>query len=456
MRTIAYSICGLLLLLTPVRIQADEPRRIDDFGRTWVMCHPFTLMALAIRGEEVADTTYVDAGFNTMLAWKANDGLFESAVTHGIPWHQHTRKNPLSEQLKQRIAKYIETYPGGEAVLVWDEPARRDLPRVAEVVAWVKTTYPNQLVYSNADPGMPEQIDDEPYGYDDYLRELIGTGIDLLMIDVYPFLPGDGFRENYFERISAVRRAAREANIPYWIFVQAFSAEGNWRYPSESDLRMQVFSSLAFGYTGIAYFMFDHGYDGALLYSEDKDNGLGGVPTPTYYDVKHLNPEVKHVGECLRYLVSTGVWGVPGQHIVGDHLVENPLPSGLAKFVPGEHGSGLIRDIRVQGVGKADNILVGFFRDPIDAPYVMLANLGHGPEERAADRLVTLQLHLDPSLPSLGRLSRDTGEAELLAVRDGVLAVSLPGGTGDLFKLAPDTVFAGTGLTPRFRGTVGD
>jgi len=451
----AYVVLGVSLLLLSIQAKAGELRRIDDFGRNWIMCHPFTLMALSIRGTEVADSKYVDAGFNTMLAWKANPGLFENAVKYGLPWHQHTRKNPLTDALKERISKHIGLFDGGQGVLIWDEPARRDIPEVAQVIDWVKQTYPEQLVYSNADPGNPEQTDDRPYSYDNYLRDLVDAGVDVLMIDIYPFRPDGVFQQNYWERIGAVRRVARAANIPYWAFIQAFEARNNWRKPSESDLRMQVFSSLAYGFTGIAYFMFDHAYDGALLYSEDEESGLGGVPTPLYYDVKRLNTELSNIGPCLRYLTSTGVWIVPGQHIVGDHLVENPVSPDIEKFTSANR-IGLIESVRVKGSRKDANILIGLFEDPIGDPYAMIVNLSHGADVRAAERMITVELHLSPALSSIGRLSRDSGRGELLTVRDGVLELTLRGGTGDLLKLAPDTVFAGTAVTPAFQGTTRD
>ena len=216
------SLLFLLLVATGVAIQpapAAGPRP-KDFGTRWVRSHPFTIMGLTQRPEAVADDKYARAGFGTMLAWKRWPGLLESAVHQGIPWHIYLREDtPLSDRLKSRVKHVYETYPGGQGFLVWDEPERPELKQVARIVAWLKATYPDALVYSKAyimvwggngsfldrDSAAKEYgckwlasgTYDEPpvpYSYDDYLRDFVLTiRPDVLCIDPYPFIrPPEG------------------------------------------------------------------------------------------------------------------------------------------------------------------------------------------------------------------------------------------------------------------------
>ena len=78
----------------------------------------------------------------------------------------------------------------------------------------------------------------------------------------------------------------------------------------------------------------------------------------------------------------------------------------------------------------------------------MLTNLWHGMDATAADRALTVTLTLDPKVKVVGRLSRKTGDPEMLAVTDGRLRITLPGGTGDLLRLG-DAEFPGLGSEPR-------
>ena len=65
----------------------------------------------------------------------------------------------------------------------------------------------------------------------------------------------------------------------------------------------------------------------------------------------------------------------------------------------------------------------------------MLTNLWHGQKVSAVERAVTVTLTLDQNVRVMGRLSRKTGQPETLPVNDGVLRLTLPGGTGDLLRL---------------------
>ena len=69
-----------------------------------------------------------------------------------------------------------------------------------------------------------------------------------------------------------------------------------------------------------------------------------------------------------------------------------------------------------------------------------------GPEMSAQDAEATFRMKLTPGAPALYRLSRQTGKSEtVLSAGAKELVVTLPGGTGDLFKWNDD---AFAGLTP--------
>jgi hypothetical protein len=72
----------------------------------------------------------------------------------------------------------------------------------------------------------------------------------------------------------------------------------------------------------------------------------------------------------------------------------------------------------------------------------MLVNLWCEPNAGADDCQLKMVLQFEPSVRTVARLSRQTGRPEILAVKDGVLEVTIPGGTGDLFKIG-DAAFPG-------------
>ncbi len=446
---------------------ADE--RPIDFGKQWVRSHPFTLMGLTVQTMAMEDDKYANVGFNTMLAWEGRDGIFAGAVRMGLPYHFRTHTNrTLDDVVKKYVRRMIETYPGAEAILTWDEPVRPELVEGAKILDWVREQWPNLLCYSNAYPydGMPGRFygakwtgpgtyeaPPHPYTYDDYLDDFAQIlRPDVLMVDPYPYEePPEGtdteyLQQNFFQCLASARGTAKRAGIPYWTFVQSFSYKGYRRRPSESDLRMQVYASLAYGFTGIAYFLFDHGYDAGLLKGKKEQ-----AVTPLYHHATKLNREVAHLGRTLRFLTSTAVRHVPGRFDEIDPQAINSTPAGLRVYARQET-IGRLRDIRVEGTGRDYNALIGFFRDDDDGEYFVLVNLRRGRDKRADDVPLKVTLTFEQSATKLGQLSRQTGEPELIAVplkpwpdhlhlphaKDAVvprLTIVLPGGTGELFKL---------------------
>ena len=343
--------CACLVMLAalggPASLLAESPRP-KDFGRQWVRTHPFTLMALVQQNEAVAGKDhYAQAGFSVMLVWKERAGIFKAAKRMDLPWIYHLEKRYRTlDDIKAEVSGLVKTYPGGLGFLAWDEPKLPEMPRAGKRVAWINKTYPEMLVFSTVNPIKPpfafsfpnlageKAIDtglyDEPsvpYTYDDHLDNLAEiVQSDVLMADIYPFwnpkklYPDKYLRDQYFFMLQALRKAGLKHNRPYWIFVQAYEDPGRCRLPSESDLRMEVYSALAFGFTGVSYFLYDAGPPFRCLM--DQSNS----PTPLYHVVRELNAEVARLGRSLRFLTCTDVRYVPGSRQQDGKTVTNPVP----------------------------------------------------------------------------------------------------------------------------------
>ena len=78
---------------------------------------------------------------------------------------------------------------------------------------------------------------------------------------------------------------------------------------------------------------------------------------------------------------------------------------------------------------------MGTFRDDDGQKYLMLTNLWHDQDMPSAQRQLSVTLSLGEGIDFVGRLSRETGRSEKLAVTDGRLQLTLPGGTGELLRL---------------------
>jgi len=406
-------------------------------GQRWVRSHPFTTMALTIIPESCNPQQYKDANLTTTLAWKQREQLLKGSAGVGLPWHLHLRrvvlnKDGLTDQLKTRLRGHVGNYKGCSGWMVWDEPNRAEMLRAAETVKWLKKTWPETLVYSNAYPmgATPERYyggktPTDGYSYEQYLRDFSTIlGSDVVMYDAYIFREGGG-TGNPFPTMNTARKVALEHGKPYWSFVQSHADErrGN-RMPSESDIRMQVFAHLTSGFTGIGYFTYEDQQGPAMVSNSTRQR------RPIYYHVSRLNQEVINVGRALRFLKSTDVRYVAGPG--------NRVPTAATAWQPGAGGNKLIRSIAIKGATSKPiewrDVLVGFFKDDQGGDYFMLTNLWHGEGMSSARRSMTVTLKLQPGVTTIGRLSRETGTAERLSVKGDELEVTLPGGTGELLR----------------------
>ena len=429
-----------LLALSTAACSAPAPAPKLGYGHRWIRSRPLTTMALVLSPKNLNMKQYRKV-CNTLLAWKPNDELFAMAGAEGVPWHGHAKprrfnsggdRNRFSAEMRTRIREIMSKRPGCSGWMVWDEPQRTAMPTVEKISTWLRDTFPGVLVYTN---GLPmgarrpsKYYGKEPpggkYPYEQYMRDLVTIcKPDVVGFDVYPFKES-GKTSNFFGTVAITRKVALEAGIPYWVFVQSHQdPRRGYRMPSESDVRMQVFAHLTYGYTGIMYF----------TYSEAQGPGMVERSTararPIYYHVARLNGEAENVGKALRFLTSTDVRVVACNG--------NKVRNHLVAWTPGAGGIDEIKSVTIDDKKAADykDVLLGFFRDDAGRKYFMVTNLWHGKGASAAERRVTVRLKLDSDVEVVGRLSRETGAPELLEIADGELLLTLPGGTGELLRI---------------------
>lgn len=420
----------VLFVALPVVTVSVDGREMTR-GARWVRSHPFMLTALTIIPTMFeVDQYYGDLHLNTLLAWKSKTGLFKKAAAASLPWHFHLRSHVggLTDQHRELFRGLKEKYGGCTGWMIWDEPQRVYMEEAARSIAWAREHYPEILIYSNAlpqgNPNPSEYYGEDPpggeYSYDQYLYDFATIlKPDVLMFDIYPFMES-GETKNMFPTIMTTRRLALERGLPYWAFVQSYSDPvRKYRMPSESDIRMQVFLLLTYGYTGISYFTYED-LQGPGMITNDR------TPRPIFHHISRLNQEVSRIGQSLRFLTSTEASVVVGP---GSQLREEAIAWSSQSSENGPLRAVAIEDSHPD-MGK--DVAIGSFRDDDGRRYCMVTNLWHGPGLSASERQLSVLLTLDPSVKFVGRLSRETGAPELLAVRDGKLRLTLPGGTGDL------------------------
>ncbi len=329
-----------------------------------------------------------------------------------------------------------------------------------------------------------------------YLRT---TKPDLLTYEAFPGFFGT--RETWYEEMQKFRTVALEGYdgtgrqpVPYFQQTQASRTAYREPLPCEAFVRQQQFASWAFGFTGITQWL----YRDPLLFAAPGQDELlpqmfsfrgDASPTPMFDYVAETNRQSRNLGPAIIRMVSADIRIIPGKI---DGQVK-PSISGIPTWIEGGQNTGGYRDFitDIVPLGKDHNnpdynnycdTLVGYFRpllpeNPgftfVDGLCFMIVNGNAGdtnvivvngqpfnamgmsvpvdangapdPEALAAGTAealgewfhVAFDFH-DSNIDSLVRLSRETGEVEVIPLQHYAdsryyMTLYLPGGTGDLF-----------------------
>lgn len=396
-------------------------QRPADFGQQWVRSHPFTLMGLQQSPQTFDVAEHRAANMSSVLAWWADGNgkqIAAPASAGNMPWHALIVDGEGDE--RDRIADYASV-GNGLGWMLGDEVDGSMMSFFDSLGNWVKQNRPNDLVYTNALPtyaGFPD--------YPAYLEQIVqNMHPDVLMYDHYPFVE-NLMRHDFFQNMMFVRNKALEHNMPYWAFMQS-SALAAYRLPSKSDARMQAFSHVAAGFTGLAYFTFDN--EPSFEYASILDSA--GNPTGLYPIIADLNKELGNLGKTLRFMTSTDVKFIAGRNA---QFVKNPVPLGMTDWTAAGDPDDHILNITIAQVGTDLDGLIGFFRDDNGDKAFMVVNENHGPSV-AANAQFTMNIRFDDTIQSILEFDRLTGQQVVLTVpANHQLSLVLPAGTGRLFK----------------------
>lgn len=248
----------------------------------------------------------------------------------------------------------LNAYKGDKAVdgyHIIDEPGASRFANLAKVVAKIRSVDPEKLAYINLFPTYATADQLNTSTYTEYIaRFLDEVKPEMLSYDHYHMYKGYD-SPDYFRNLEIVRNFGLRYKMPYTNIIQLVGDEHplappfNLRTPSPGDHRFLVYSTLAYGYTGIVWFHWQNSW------------GLTGYPADVkarlYATVAQLNKEINNIGVEMMKLKSTAVY----------HVTD--LPAGTIK---------LPSDEIVSDVTGNSRYLVGLFKDQYYNDLFMVMN----------------------------------------------------------------------------------
>jgi hypothetical protein len=225
--------------------------------------------------------------------------------------------------LLEGIVQDYADHPAFGAYHVTDEPSSSRFPRLALISRILEKADPRHPAYINLFPNYasPEQLENDTY--DQHLEQyLTVVHPSLLSYDHYHFMkedytsqtaPGHSDERGLYEaaiaqenrpgfhaNIVAVREAAIKHKVPFMVIILLVE-HGRYRNLLESEIRWEVFQSLAYGSSAITYFTYwtPFNSDDELWKWKNGCLTVEGERTPHYYEVQRVNRDLQRIGSRL-------------------------------------------------------------------------------------------------------------------------------------------------------------
>jgi hypothetical protein len=312
-----------------------------------------------------------------------------------------------------------EELPVGDACWgyrLWDEPNAERFGKLAKQVDNLRKVRPGRLGYVNLFPNYANAKQLGANSYDAYVKRFVETvDVDVLCMDHYTiFKPSTDSRERYCRNLETMRKYSLKKGIPFWNYFNVMPF-GPHTDPTESQIRWQIFSSLAYGAKGVIYF----NYGTPKTFEFPKGGGIirrDGTRTRHWYQAKRINAIVKNLGPTLMQLENIGVFRVkPGDD-----------PASVLAGTP-------IKTMTRADVDPPHDYLIGVFQHLDGRRAVLLNNYRY-----AYTAWPTVEF--DVPLEHVSEIDRRSGKA--IPVYDDSpdmtgLQISLDAGEGRLFLLPP-------------------
>lgn len=322
---------------------------------------------------------------------------------NGYDWTHLPDKKELQQKIDS-LVKEVRNKPAALGFLLYDEPQAQLMPGLSEVSAMLRHAMPGTLPYINllANYGTAQRMGAPTYS--DYVKKYMDeVHPQLLSYDDYSLFNGR-MMGRFFTNLATIRRAALKARIPFWNVILS-NTHFTYMEPSQATLRLQAYSTLAYGGRGIEYFTYYAPKVGNFRLAPVDQFGHR---TATWYKLRLLNDQIRELAPWLSKLHSTGVYH------------STPLPKG-AEPISKSHLVKRVGANTFQSPPVMPEYLIGEFRDHQGRPFLMIVNKSLKDSMRYVIDLRNQDEHLVMISPYSGQPIAFTGEMNWLAPGAGAL-----------------------------------
>ncbi len=229
------------------------------------------------------------SGINIYLGWyddlETTLDVLDAAQKTGVKMIT-SYPDLLSIETAESAVKAIMDHPALYAYHLKDEPEVNDLSGLGELVKKIKSIDSHHPCYINLYPNWAWGKELYAENVKSFIEQV---PVPFISFDNYPIVSINGapsiVRPDWYRNLEEISAAAKESNKPFWAFALTLSHTLDqthfYEIPTLPELRLQVFSNLAYGAQAIQYFTY-----WGLQHDE---------PTEVYDLIRTVNKEVQQL-----------------------------------------------------------------------------------------------------------------------------------------------------------------
>ena len=247
----------------------------------------------------------------------------------------------------EKSAERLMKHPALAGYHLTDEPGAGSFP---ELGAWVKriqsvdkehgcyiNLFPN---YAGAQTLLGNDYElapgDDPYAIhvELFLKEV---PVPFISFDHYPVVEENGvrtLRSGWYKNLEIIADASKKSGLPFWAFALAI-AHTPYPIPTVAELKLQMFSNLAYGAQTLQYFTYWHPGDNTPWDFHDSPINLDGSRTIVYDRIKTVNKEIHSLSGVFLGAELESVWHTGSQIPDGTRPIDK-LPEQIKSLDTGD------------------------------------------------------------------------------------------------------------------------
>ena len=185
----------------------------------------------------------------------------------------------------EKTVNRVKDHPGLGGYLLSDEPDVSRFNFILSLVKKIKSIDRKNICYINLYPIYASNKQLGNIGYQEYLNKFYSLfNLHIFSFDHYPITNGV-IKKDWYQNLEIVSRMTKNKNASFWGFVKIVSIKNASEIINLSDLKLQLFTNLAYGAQGIQFYRYwslpDKMYNGPISTS--------GLKNKNYYRLKELS-----------------------------------------------------------------------------------------------------------------------------------------------------------------------